>query len=406
MIFILKLFLLTFLLFGQFMQLFPKPTGSYAVGTIIKHVIDESREESFSQEVGAKRELLIKIWYPADTTDNQLTPYAQDIMHEWAAGLKQTGFPEEQIKELSDLKTYANENASINKKGAPYPFILFSPGYVALLTAYTAYCEELASQGYIVVAIGHAYYTQLLKFPDGKTIAVAEQTETQQQLIKEKDSKKEQELWLQDVQFVLDQLEHMNADDQDILYGLLDFDRIGMLGHSFGGSTAIQMLRNDDRIKAAVDLDGGLFGKTPTKGIEKPIMFIVGKESFDAYAKFSDEEIARQTGFPKDVVSVLRKKYYEYIPELFKASRQAYLITIDTAKHGVFSDWSLLKDLPLYRDNRNLFDLEQSTGAIDGKVVIGVINHYLIAFFDKFLKEKETSIDKAIREIIAIEVSD
>lgn len=33
-----------------------------------------------------------------------------------------------------------------------------------------------------------------------------------------------------------------------------------MFGHSFGGATSAQMLVKDARIKAAIDMDGGLYG--------------------------------------------------------------------------------------------------------------------------------------------------
>jgi hypothetical protein len=51
-----------------------------------------------------------------------------------------------------------------------------------------------------------------------------------------------------------------------LFYKRLDLSRIGMMGWSFGGATAMQMSRNDPRVKALVDQDGQLFGDVRDKG--------------------------------------------------------------------------------------------------------------------------------------------
>ncbi|MEI0739748.1 hypothetical protein VQ056_29130 [Paenibacillus sp. JTLBN-2024] len=43
--------------------------------------------------------------------------------------------------------------------------------------------------------------------------------------------------------------------------GRLDLNKVGMFGHSFGGATAAQMLLADGRVKAALNMDGTLYGK-------------------------------------------------------------------------------------------------------------------------------------------------
>jgi hypothetical protein len=44
----------------------PEPTGNYAIGTVSRHLTDESRTETKSADPNAKRELLINVWYPVD----------------------------------------------------------------------------------------------------------------------------------------------------------------------------------------------------------------------------------------------------------------------------------------------------------------------------------------------------
>ncbi|WP_374018944.1 hypothetical protein ABU162_04120 [Paenibacillus thiaminolyticus] len=44
----------------------PEPTGSYAIGTASYHLVDRSCEESYTDDKGDHRELMITVWYPAD----------------------------------------------------------------------------------------------------------------------------------------------------------------------------------------------------------------------------------------------------------------------------------------------------------------------------------------------------
>jgi hypothetical protein len=80
--------------------------------------------------------------------------------------------------------------------------------------------------------------------------------------------------WRADGTFVLDQLEKINREPGHPFYRRLDLDRIGATGWSFGGAAAIQMTRDDRRVKAAVDQDGQLFGDVREKGTSRPVMLL------------------------------------------------------------------------------------------------------------------------------------
>jgi predicted dienelactone hydrolase len=61
---------------------------------------------------------------------------------------------------------------------------------------------------------------------------------------------------LLDEQFVLDELERLNASDPQ-LGGRLDLDEIGAFGYSAGGMTALELCFHDPRCKAGAGLDSG-----------------------------------------------------------------------------------------------------------------------------------------------------
>ena len=51
----------------------------------------------------------------------------------------------------------------------------------------------------------------------------------------------------------------------------MDTSRIGMFGHSYGGATAAQVLVEDSRVKAAINMDGTLYGENvPKSRVGKP----------------------------------------------------------------------------------------------------------------------------------------
>jgi len=370
---------------------FPPLTGNYAVGTQLYHWIDDKRIEPHNPT--DKRELLVQIWYPAHITTPVSTPYAAEIRAEWKEGLLASGFPARSVDEIDTIVTHAQPKVPLLHKDAPYPVVLFSHGYVALRTAYTSYCEELASHGYIVVALGHTYYLQLAKFPNGRVIPAAQDNWEQTKLLDEKLSQQEQELWLSDAQFVLDKLAALNSDQHDIFYQALDLNHIGMFGHSFGGSTAVQLLRRDDRCKAAVDLDGALFGEDAVTPCKKPCMVILGQETLDGFAHHNDKELAKITGFPERLLTIFRTKYLAYIPQLLKfIGDNAHLIMIPGASHGGFSDWAVLKEMPLYQNNKNIVDMSRETGSANGFAMQKMIMAYVVSFFDKYLKNRDVPI--------------
>lgn len=105
------------------------------------------------------------------------------------------------------------------------------------------------------------------------------------------DSDRHIELWKEDVAFVLDQVERLNQRDEAHLFtGKIDTSRIGMFGHSYGGATATQMLAEDSRIKAAINMDGTLYGSVfPEPGIGKPFLLMSTDNSEESDEDFDED---------------------------------------------------------------------------------------------------------------------
>ena len=61
------------------------------------------------------------------------------------------------------------------------------------------------------------------------------------------------------------------------LAGRIDLDRLGALGHSFGGNAALEWCRNDGRCLAAANLDGALWTEVARLGLNRPVLQVLAE---------------------------------------------------------------------------------------------------------------------------------
>ncbi|HZT86166.1 MAG TPA: hypothetical protein VE984_12235, partial [Gaiellaceae bacterium] len=77
------------------------------------------------------------------------------------------------------------------------------------------------------------------------------------------------------------------------LAGHLDLQHVGIVGHSIGGATAVQVMAADPRFKVGVDLDGKLFGAERNARLDRPFLWIQSGTKPDAeYANGRDHFLA------------------------------------------------------------------------------------------------------------------
>ncbi|MDR0266892.1 dienelactone hydrolase family protein [Paenibacillus sp.] len=251
-------------------SLFNKPTGPFMVGTSLYHWVDDRREELFTKDPNDRRELMVQIYYPAgDKGEGNREPFIRNA-HEVAKGLEaDVSVPAFVLGHLNLVKSNAFTEARLSDAENRYPVLIFSHGLNGFRNQNTFEVEELASQGYIILCIDHAYDAAATVYPGGRTAYFQSANLTDLA-----DRDRHIKLWQEDTAFVLDQVEKLNRGDVDDRFtGRIDTSRIGMFGHSYGGATAAQMLVEDTRIKAAINMDGLLYGSNmPDTGIGKPFL--------------------------------------------------------------------------------------------------------------------------------------
>jgi dienelactone hydrolase len=144
-----------------------------------------------------------------------------------------------------------------------------------------------------------------------------------------------------------------------------------MLGWSFGGAAAIEMLRTDPRVKAAVNQDGRLFGGAMTSPVARPFMlFHHGIDNAAAVPEANRAVAQEQAALIHGLDSTARAL----------ATADWYDVTIARTNHGHFSD------LPLF------LALFQDTTLLSGRRTHEIISAYTLAFFDQYLRGRRSSL--------------
>ena len=161
---------------------------------------------------------MVHIWYPSQRSENHsFVVYRQDSLDVTRATLLRKGFKEKDLKVLDFIYTRAVVDEQPLDECAPYPVILFSHSHLGSMPDdYTAFCEELASHGYVIASVAHTYYAQQVLFPDGRKISPAPEPYARQT----GPNAKEQRMWAEDVQCALDHLMQYNTDAKDTFYNL------------------------------------------------------------------------------------------------------------------------------------------------------------------------------------------
>ncbi len=250
----------------------PAPTGASQVGTLWQRLVNVSRNDPFLEN-GAKRELMVRFWYPA--AQGTCTPANYASPKVWAYLSQIAGFP------LPKIKT----NSCLHSAVAPgiHPVIVFSPGFTGMLTDSTFLFEELASRGYVVASIAHTHESTAVEFPDGRLSASAFGSYLAPQTLRaDIDSLAlVRSARLADVKFVLDELWRLDTTLGGPFHNKLDLTRIGVMGHSLGGEVALSILQHESRVRAAVWIDGVISDESAT-GTAKPVLLLAaGREQWN-----------------------------------------------------------------------------------------------------------------------------
>src|SRR5262249_41166408 len=76
---------------------------------------------------------------------------------------------------IADVETHATVDAA-PLAGRALPAILFGAGYGGVASAHAALVEDLASHGFVVLAVAHPYEATFVRFDDGGAASMIDET--------------------------------------------------------------------------------------------------------------------------------------------------------------------------------------------------------------------------------------
>ncbi|MCR6485614.1 esterase [Amycolatopsis sp. OK19-0408] len=234
------------------------PTGSQPVGTTSLYLKDTSRPDPWVATV-PYRELMVSLFYPTASSQGPKKQFMTET--EAAAVFEEAGITGIPPSVLTTVHTDAVVDA--RPAGRRLPLVVLSPGFKRPRAELTSLAEDLASHGTAVVVVDHTYENVATTFPDGHVTGCAACGHYDEAFWKKLAGGR-----AKDVSFVLDSLTHSKW------ASLIDPARIGMAGHSVGGSSAIGAMVADPRIKAGIDVDGTTDVPLLAPGLDRPFLFL------------------------------------------------------------------------------------------------------------------------------------
>lgn len=349
----------------------PVPTGHFAVGRTTRAWVNDAQTDELAPSPGVKRKVLVWIWYPS--AGSRSVPPADYLPSPWrVASARSSGVLMSQFltRDPSTVHAHSSSDPDVSLQRPTYPVVVMRAGGGALTTDFTTLAEDLASHGYVVAGFDAPYRTGVVVFPDGRVVVRPPTADPenlppagQLRLIN-----KLLPMWSGDAQFVIGQLDHLNAADPSGRFtGRLDMQRIGIFGHSFGGATALQFCHDDSRCKAGIDIDGAPYGSVAKEGLTQPFLFLLSDHGDlsapDTHAVFAAIE-----------------SIYDRLPN------GRLLLIVRGANHFSFSDQILLKSHYVVRFVQLLLR------GLDARRGLTIATAYVHTFFDVYLKNAPVSL--------------
>ena len=289
----------------------PAPATRVGVGFAKFRLLDAHRKNVIDKKSVSHLEVLV--WYPAEkTVDFPCKPYlaGHRLKRLFLLNLR---FGYRYVKNsLRRTKTNSHEGAPVSQSRERYPVLIFSHDIGMLPEYYTALMEHLASEGYFVFAPNHPFVSEanadeanekrIIRF---NPVTGLRWAVTMFKSRRKLQGKSYEQKWAvskalypqwetfdplysgmkRDRSFLLDFLQALNSTlyYHEYPYNLftrrLNLTQVGVIGHGWGGSSSVDALIQDDRIKAAINLDGLQISRAANHVISKPLFVIYAEQN-------------------------------------------------------------------------------------------------------------------------------
>ncbi|MDW7663154.1 MAG: dienelactone hydrolase family protein [Bacillota bacterium] len=262
------------------------------------------------------------------------------------------------LDHTEEILSNAYLEAPLSDDKDSYPVVIMSHGWMGFRNLHNDFAELLASNGYIVLGIDHTFGAQMTIFNDGYA------AEVDNSALPDRDSTPDflnyaNRLVLTyagDISLVLDSMESINSGDySEIMTGSINFEQIGLMGHSTGGGADVAVALRDERVKALFAMDAWvepLGMDEMTGGLSIPALFLRSEQ---------------WEGGLND----------NYLNPLVDASGDASLIQIEGTTHIDFTMSSMFSSLT---------GIIGFTGELSREESARIQHDYVLEFFNQSLK--------------------
>ena len=345
--------------------------GTHAIGVRTMRAMETNRADILNTKAGgpvvrSDRTLTFEVWYPATP------PAATSPVGEYR------GVITRDPSVVVTLYGRAARDAPPLRSGAPFPLVIISHGYPGNRYLMSHVGENLASKGFVVVAIDHKDST----YDDQQAFSSTLYNRPLDQL------------------FILDELARLGrANSGSVFAGLVDVSRTGLVGYSMGGYGVVNVIGGgfskasetlpgappntllaergaanpayragiDARIKAAVaiapwGMPAGFWDADGLKGITTPVLLVAG--SVDDVAGYEQGARAIYQG---------------------AVNTDRYLLTFLNAGHNAAAP--IPAPIEAYSGGRSAAAFAHYADAVwDTSRMNNILDHFATAFFELHLK--------------------
>lgn len=310
----------------------------------------------------------MRVFYPTATTLNGTKPLKATL--NGTKPLRYTYFGKRYNKGLATFtnlpsilfdaanETYLECTENAKPLKATFPVVVYSHGLGGTMEMYAAFVVDLASQGYIVVAVNHNDGSaSVCQLPKGEMMYYVHRSAEE---IKENEYEIRHGQLKQRVANVQLAFSYLQSEDM-FLKHQMRLDELYTYGHSFGGATAIYTAYLDERVKGCVLLDAWM---TPLPasvfqdGVQVPVLHLISTHFRDWKSNFNP------------------------VLALSRSCQEMQLFELKHSRHSNFSDIILF--FPSYVNRKALL-----SGTIDEGKGIEIIN----SLSSSFLKSIANSTD-------------
>ena len=355
------------------------PRGEFKVGVRTLDFVNKGQIDVLKSKGGIDptydRPLKVEVWYPATLPEGS----KESVVYDEVMGTSND--PKRPLTPFTFAGRASRDVAPLTANGS-FPLIIVSHGYVGSRFLLTYLTENLASKGYIVVAIDHTEST----FRDANGF--------QSTLLNRS----------KDILFVLNQMADLGkTNSKNFLSGLVDANNTALIGYSMGGygvlnvagagysegavklfgsisggSKAIEVRTAnnesykssmDSRIKAVVafapwGMERGVWDAEGLKGLKTPTFFVAG----------SQDDIS---GYEKGIKAIYNGT----------TNANRYMLTYMNARHNVAPNPAPVESMKagLHIDEYYRY----AEPSWDSRKINNINQHFITAFLGIHLKKKD-----------------